>query len=1208
MGRKRASPAAKAVRKKSPELLKGGIGNDPADKSGRYELSRPSVTDQVRRKLLKGSDDTRAQTAESLVAAAYQHMRMPDEGSRVYGRAFQTLVEPDPNLSFAENAARLAQRQEEFLSMMTPAEADVVRQAFANAIEPEAPPANTARTREEKIKAIARKAVEDANLQETFNLDTGASPTTQPTQPNIFTQGNVRYTDKVVDQPGPEWTKGQTARGMRYVTIAPSKPGDAPRYVREVLPSVVEAEQAAAAKPEPNPSAGRVVMTPRSRRVDAAAQTVDRLDPTDFDALSEETRRAVTAATEIKDQIDEMEEYDPDFLDTDEGKRLARVFTQITDKHPDSIPFIDDASLSQRSMPKDVVQGPEGAQALPKQMRLGYYLGSTVAQKSPHGWETRGDRRTSFNVPADAPNRMGWLQAVTRLIETKGKDGQTVRKRIPRSGDPALEGGMGAVQLPYPTSMIGDSASTKLAREDLDYTPRNSRSSGAAQPDATAEVDVADAFATDAEIEAALGESEYGPVFSEDATAQPVEDRSLLAESWAKPAKGEYLTYGTAEGSPKRVKDDRDYALREGRSAQQKLAEKLFRAASDFGDIESVADNRRSTGSVTPSLAFEGDELAGEAVYEATGGGGRIRTRASGPSPTRELRSDQLLDLDNLVPIWRGLIEDVDNGQVVLRRPTPLEIAGFLVDRADLPDATLANRLEGIVSASMEAQESQPAKGKAKRTSGLYFPSGPGRGKFIQQQIAQTRVAGDTRPLISDEAQRLIDQSQQARAQAAQAGWEASGGTEQGGSWQADTAESQPAEPAAPLQVDPAAVAAFSGRPGQRVQALQQAARAARPQAATGTPVKRLVIAGGRDFSDYEALKSAAQKAIAELAPNNERVIIVSGGARGADALGEKLAQEMGLEVERYPADWSQGKGAGPARNAQMADVADAALLMPGGRGTANMRDQMGKRIKRVFEADKMAAQPQIPAGETPVQQQRLFQPPKKAGGSGQPPTNIASLLAMLTGIGAAAGIGGEAEASELPPLESLAMARQRSSAARIRAAGGANPAPAQNPTPTQTPAPTPTPAPAPQPAAKRTAKRAAKQAVPRQQATPQPPAQTAPAPAQPWFPNDPTMNALRKIAPAAGGVAGYLPSIAAGTAAAAAIPYVVPPVVQAYRSMFNEMGGAPAQQEPERDKLQELFDTMELAPPPDGMQPMPQAPSLNNSTSRILALRKMLG
>ena len=51
---------------------------------------------------------------------------------------------------------------------------------------------------------------------------------------------------------------------------------------------------------------------------------------------------------------------------------------------------------------------------------------------------------------------------------------------------------------------------------------------------------------------------------------------------------------------------------------------------------------------------------------------------------------------------------------------------------------------------------------------------------------------------------------------------------------------------------------------------------------------------------------------------------IVSGGARGADALGERYAKENGFKIERYPAHWEKyGKSAGPKRNEQMAKITD---------------------------------------------------------------------------------------------------------------------------------------------------------------------------------------------------------------------------------------------------------------------------------------------
>ena len=84
-----------------------------------------------------------------------------------------------------------------------------------------------------------------------------------------------------------------------------------------------------------------------------------------------------------------------------------------------------------------------------------------------------------------------------------------------------------------------------------------------------------------------------------------------------------------------------------------------------------------------------------------------------------------------------------------------------------------------------------------------------------------------------------------------------------------------------------------------------------------------ICIAGSRDFNDYELLESS----ITEWAKNNpqikqEDVTIISGGARGADKLGERFAKEYDLKLQIYPADWNQyGKSAGYKRNTQMAEL-----------------------------------------------------------------------------------------------------------------------------------------------------------------------------------------------------------------------------------------------------------------------------------------------
>ena len=102
-----------------------------------------------------------------------------------------------------------------------------------------------------------------------------------------------------------------------------------------------------------------------------------------------------------------------------------------------------------------------------------------------------------------------------------------------------------------------------------------------------------------------------------------------------------------------------------------------------------------------------------------------------------------------------------------------------------------------------------------------------------------------------------------------------------------------------------------------------------------------VIIAGSRDFNDYELLKS---KCIFLLQDKMKQcnVQIVCGCARGADILGKQFAEEFGLKVLEYPADWEKyGKSAGYRRNKEMAKVADALIAFWDGesRGTKHMID-----------------------------------------------------------------------------------------------------------------------------------------------------------------------------------------------------------------------------------------------------------------------------
>ena len=85
----------------------------------------------------------------------------------------------------------------------------------------------------------------------------------------------------------------------------------------------------------------------------------------------------------------------------------------------------------------------------------------------------------------------------------------------------------------------------------------------------------------------------------------------------------------------------------------------------------------------------------------------------------------------------------------------------------------------------------------------------------------------------------------------------------------------------------------------------------------------RIIIAGSRDFNDYELLKKSVIEIITKKTMLPDLTRIISGGARGADTLGERFANEMGLEISRFIPDWDGlGKRAGYVRNAEMAKFA----------------------------------------------------------------------------------------------------------------------------------------------------------------------------------------------------------------------------------------------------------------------------------------------
>lgn len=104
-----------------------------------------------------------------------------------------------------------------------------------------------------------------------------------------------------------------------------------------------------------------------------------------------------------------------------------------------------------------------------------------------------------------------------------------------------------------------------------------------------------------------------------------------------------------------------------------------------------------------------------------------------------------------------------------------------------------------------------------------------------------------------------------------------------------------------------------------------------------------VIIAGTRTFSDYKMLCERCDFFFSRQTPT----AIICGEARGADSLGRKYAEEHGIAVESFPANWKKyGRSAGYIRNQEMADHADALIAFWDGksRGTKNMIDIAKKK------------------------------------------------------------------------------------------------------------------------------------------------------------------------------------------------------------------------------------------------------------------------
>lgn len=103
-----------------------------------------------------------------------------------------------------------------------------------------------------------------------------------------------------------------------------------------------------------------------------------------------------------------------------------------------------------------------------------------------------------------------------------------------------------------------------------------------------------------------------------------------------------------------------------------------------------------------------------------------------------------------------------------------------------------------------------------------------------------------------------------------------------------------------------------------------------------------VLVTGSRHGAPDVQIERALTRCALMASSRGERLTVVHGAAKGVDAQADRIAEVLGANVMRFPAEWAMyGKAAGPVRNREMLDTTKPdlvlAFLAPNSRGTRDM-------------------------------------------------------------------------------------------------------------------------------------------------------------------------------------------------------------------------------------------------------------------------------
>jgi hypothetical protein len=118
--------------------------------------------------------------------------------------------------------------------------------------------------------------------------------------------------------------------------------------------------------------------------------------------------------------------------------------------------------------------------------------------------------------------------------------------------------------------------------------------------------------------------------------------------------------------------------------------------------------------------------------------------------------------------------------------------------------------------------------------------------------------------------------------------------------------------------------------------------------------MKRVLFCGSRTWNKVEVIAKVVERL-------PEGSVVIQGDAQGADTIARACAEERGLEVLSFPADWDKhGKSAGHIRNKEMLHrgepnlviaFVDTSVESPGTHNMIELAEAVGVQVVKIAMA-----------------------------------------------------------------------------------------------------------------------------------------------------------------------------------------------------------------------------------------------------------------